>query len=75
MAEEIINKTGTGVCLSPLDIGKITILLSNIINNYPKIDFYKPNDEEIAKYDRSQLSSQLASTLDQAISEFKEKRK
>jgi len=66
-AEDIINKTGTGICISPNDIEGITRQLKNIINMYPNIDFYKPIPDEIEKYDRRVLAKQLADFFDQVI--------
>lgn len=66
-AEEIINRTGTGICLSPNDIEWITRGLKAIINMYPNIEFYKPFLEEIAKYDRKFLTKKLADLFDQVL--------
>ena len=66
-AEDIINRTGTGICLSPNDIEGITRQLKNIINMYPNVDFYKPIPEEIGKYDRKLLTKQLADVFDQVL--------
>ena len=66
-AEDIINRTGTGICLSPNDIEGITRQLKNIINMYPNVDFYKPIPEQIAKYDRKLLTKQLADVFDRIL--------
>ncbi|MGI6513220.1 MAG: glycosyltransferase [Syntrophomonadales bacterium] len=67
VAEDIINRTGTGICLSPNDIEGITRQLKNIINMYPNVDFYKPIPEQIAKYDRKLLTKQLADVFDRIL--------
>lgn len=66
-AEEIINRTGTGVCLSPADVDGITRQLKNIIKGYPEVDFYKPVLEEIQKYNRKILTRQLAGVFDEVL--------
>jgi len=66
-AEDIINRTGNGICINPNDIEGIIRQLKKIINMYPNVDFYKPIPEEIAKYDRKLLTKQLADVFDQVL--------
>jgi len=66
-AEEIINRTGTGICLNPNDIDGITMQLKRIISMYPNLDFYQPVSREIEKYNRKLLTKQLAKIFEQVL--------
>jgi len=64
VAEDIIKKTGTGICINPSDTEKIGLFLKKFIEQYPKCDFYKPITEEINKFSRLRLAEELAKIFD-----------
>jgi len=66
-AEKIIKRTGSGICVNPNDTEKIASQLKTIIDTYPNLDFYKPNKNEIEKFNRITLTQQLAHIFDQAL--------
>jgi len=66
-AEDIIKRTGSGVCVNPNDTEKIAYQLKTIIDTYPNLAFYKPNNSEIEKFNRIALTQQLAHIFDQAL--------
>lgn len=66
-AEEIIYRTGTGICLAPNDIHGITMQLKQIIRMYPRLDFFKPDPEQIERYSRKVLTKQLAEVFNQVL--------
>ena len=66
-AEDIIKRTGSGICINPNDAEKITRQLKTLIDTYPNLDFYKPIKSEIEKFNRITLTQQLAGIFDQVL--------
>jgi len=66
-AEDIVKRTGSGICVNPNDTEKIASQLKTIIDTYPNLDFYKPNKNEIEKFNRITLTQQLAHIFDQVL--------
>jgi glycosyltransferase involved in cell wall biosynthesis len=64
VARNIIEKTGTGICVDPTDPGEIANVLNKLIKLYPNYGFYKPVNNEILKYSRKELTGQLAQIFD-----------
>ncbi len=67
-AEEIIMKTGIGMCVAPGSVPEIANALKMIINMHPRYEFYSPNENEIEKYNRIKLTAKLAKVFDKTIS-------
>lgn len=66
-AEEIIQATGTGICVNTNDVNGIAQALKKIIKSAPNFDFYHPNYPLIAKYSRKLLTQKLALVFDQVL--------
>ena len=59
---EIIKKTETGFVVAPDNIEKISEMILNLVNeNFQQIE---PNQEEIAKYHRKNLTEKLAKVFE-----------
>ena len=60
VSRSIIEKTGTGICVSSSAPREITSVLRKLIKSYPNYGFYKPIENEVSKYSRKELTGQLA---------------
>lgn len=68
VAGDIIEKTGTGICVSANDPDEIMNALREIIHSFPKlIKSHKPNLLEICKYSRKEQMKILANHLHELL--------
>lgn len=65
VAEKIINETHTGICVDPDNKNEIKVALKNLIDEYPKYNFFDPVN--IDKYSRINLTKKLAEVFDELI--------
>lgn len=60
VAEDIIKKTGTGLCVNPDDSMSIFEGLRKIIQTFPNYDFYRPNKRKLGCYSRYKITKKLS---------------
>lgn len=64
---ELIKTTNTGVVVSPSKVDQIAEYILNIAQNKFNLAEFKPNQAEVAKYDRKYLTMKLAQVFDIVI--------
>lgn len=60
VAEDIIKKTGTGLCVNPDDSTSILEGLRKIILTFPDYNFYHPNKSHLGCYSRKKITEKLS---------------
>ncbi|HBC32304.1 MAG TPA: hypothetical protein DC024_13810, partial [Clostridiales bacterium] len=56
VSRSIIEKTGTGICVSSSAPREISSVLRKLIKSHPNYGFYKPIENEILKYSRQKMT-------------------